>query len=176
MTTANTYDLKTVRYHWLSAILIVALWILGQTIDDFAKGDPRVYARSMHITLGLILAVVFVLRFTWRLKGGTKLPPAAPGVQGKLAIGVHHLLYLLIAVTVGLGIFAVWARGDNIFNLFRVPVFDPTDKELREQVVDIHGLLANSLLILAAGHAALAIWHHVVMKDGVLKRILPFLK
>jgi len=176
MTTATAYDSKTIHYHWISAALIVTLWILGQNIDNFAKGDPRVYARSLHITLGLVLAVVFVLRFRWRRKGGMKLPPASSGLAGKLAIGGHHLLYLLIGLTAIVGISAVWIRGDNIFNLFHVPVFDPTDKQLREEVVDIHGLLANSLLILAGGHALLAICHHTVMKDGVLKRIWPGLK
>ncbi len=176
MTTANTYDLKTIYYHWFSAALIFTLWLLGENIDWFAKGDPRVYARSLHITLGLILAFVFVRRFKWRIQGGVKLPQATPGGMGKLALGVHHLLYLLIGLTIILGIAAVWIRGDNIFNLFQVPAFDPTDKQLREDVVDVHGLLANSLLILAAGHAVLAIWHQLMIKDGVLKRMWPGLK
>ena len=67
-------------------------------------------------------------------------------------------------------------RGDNIFNLFKVPAFEPSNKQLREEVVDLHGLLANALLILAAGHSLLAIWHHVILKDGVLKRMWPNLK
>ena len=176
MTTASTYDSKTIFYHWISAVLILTLWLLGQNIDNFAKGDPRVYARSMHILLGIVLAVVYILRITWRAKGGVKLPPAAAGFAGKLGLGVHHLLYLLIGLILVLGIAAVWIRGDNIFNLFRVPVFDPNNKQLREDVVDYHGLLANALLVLAIGHALLAIVHHRVLKDDVLKRMWPGLK
>lgn len=176
MIITNTYDTKTIYYHWISAALILVLWFIGQNIDSFPKGDPRVIVRSIHITLGLILAVVFVSRLKWRFGGGIKLPQAVPGVLGKLAIGTHHLLYLLIALTILVGIAAVWIRGDSIFNLFQVPAFDPANKALREEVVDLHGLLANSLLVLAGGHTLIAIWHYKVVKDGVLRRIWPTLK
>jgi len=120
--------------------------------------------------------VVYVLRIKWKFTAAQKLPQATPGAAGKLAIGVHHLLYLILGLILILGIAAVWIRGDNIFNLFRVPAFPTTDKELRETVTDIHGLLANALLVLAAGHALMAIWHQVILKDGVLKRVWPSLK
>ena len=176
MTTNQSYDSKTISYHWISAGVILALWFIGQNIDSFAKGDPRVIVRSIHIVLGLLLAVLFVLRLKWRSQGGAKLPQATPGVLGKLATGTHHLLYLMIGLTIVVGIAAVWIRGDNIFNLFQVPAFDPENKQLREEVVDLHELLANALLVLAAGHALIAIWHHRIVKDGVLKRMWPSLK
>lgn len=176
MASVNTYDSKTIYYHWLSAGLIFTIWLIGQNIDSFGNGDPKIFVRSIHITLGLTLAVLFVLRLQWKFTGGTKLPQAVPGFFGKLATGVHGLLYLLIGVIVILGIAAVWIRGDNIFNLFHVPVFVTADKQLRHEVVDIHGLLADGLMILASGHALLAIWHHKIVKDGVLKRMWPTLK
>ena len=167
----DTYDTKTIRYHWISAALILMLWFIGENIDSFSKGDPRVIVRSIHITLGLIFALVLLLRLMWRAQGGTKLPSATEGILGKLAVGVHHLLYLLMGLTIIAGISAVWIRGDNIFNLLQVPPFDPTNKALRDDAVDLHGLLANALLILAGGHALIAIWHHKIVKDGVLKRM-----
>ena len=176
MTTPTSYDSKTIFYHWISVLLILTLWILGQNIDNFSKGDPRVIARSIHITLGVLLTVVYVLRIKWKFTAAQKLPQATPGAAGKLAIGVHHLLYLILGLILILGIAAVWIRGDNIFNLFRVPAFPTTDKELPETVTDIHGLLANALLVLAAGHALMAIWHQLILKDGVLKRVWPSLK
>ena len=176
MVPVNTYDLKTIYYHWFSACLILTIWLIGQNIDSFGKGDPKVFVRSIHITLGLVLAVFFVLRLQWKLTGGVRLAQAVPGLFGKLAAGVHGLLYLLLGLIIVIGIAAVWIRGDNIFNLFHVPVFETSDKQLRDQVVDIHGLLADALLILVSGHAMLAIWHHIILKDGVLKRMWPTLK
>jgi cytochrome b561 len=81
-----------------------------------------------------------------------------------------------MGLTILIGIASVWVRGDNIFNVIKIPAFDPTDEDLRENVVDINGFFANSLLILAGGHALLAIWHHRILKDGILKRMWPTLK
>jgi len=170
---SDAYDKKTIILHWLSALLVIVLWIAGQTIDFFPKGTPRVTARSLHISFGVMLAVVLLMRIMWRRGGGARLQAADDGALGKLSIGVHHLLYALMLAIVVIGIAAVWIRGDNIFNLFTVPAFDPANKELRHNVVELHGLLANILLALAAFHAAAALWHGLVKKDGVLRRMLP---
>ena len=155
---------------------MLALWLVGQSIDWFPRGTPRVNVRSLHITAGVLLALVLVLRLAWRRSGGVKLPAADPGPAGKAAIGVHHLLYLLLAGAVLAGLAAVWIRGDTLFNLFTVPAFDPGNKALREQAGELHELLANSLLVLAALHGAAAVWHHLHLKDGVLRRMWPGLK
>ncbi|MDC8785388.1 cytochrome b [Roseateles koreensis] len=167
------YDRRTIIFHWLSALLVLGLWVVGQTIDNFAKGDPRVMVRSLHISLGGVLAMLLVLRLRWRRNGGTQLPAANPGLQGRLAIGVHHLLYLLLAAVLAVGIACVWIRGDNLFNLFTVPAYDPANKSLRHDAVELHELLANTLLVVAALHAAAALAHHFLLKDGVLRRMWP---
>jgi cytochrome b561 len=169
---ADAYDSRTIALHWLTALLVIALWTVGQTIDFFPRGAPRITARSLHISAGVLLGLLLVVRIAWRRRGGLTLPPA-PGLAGRAAVGLHHLLYLLLAAVVIAGLASVWIRGDTLFNLFTVPAFDPANKELRETAVDLHGLLANLLLAGAGLHAAAALWHHHVMKDGVLRRMWP---
>lgn len=176
MATTISYDKKTIHYHWITAALILALWLIGQNIDSFAKGGPKELVRSIHIFFGVILSIVFVFRLRWKIVGGQKLPQAVPGLLGKVAIGVHHLLYLLIALTILIGMFSVWVRGDLIFNFIHIPAFDPSDIPLRKQVEHLHEYFANSLFVLASGHGLMAIWHQFVLKDGVLKRMWPTLK
>jgi cytochrome b561 len=97
MSSDNIYDTKTICYHWISAAIILTLWVVGQNIDSFEKGDPRVIVRSIHITLGLILALVFVIRVNWRIRGGVKLPQP-DGVQGKKHRGLIICCTLLWAL------------------------------------------------------------------------------
>ncbi len=172
-TMSQVYDSRTVGYHWISAGLVLCLWIIGQCIDFFPKGMPRISARSAHMSFGAILAILLVARIAWRWRGGAKLPPSDPGVKGKLAVGAHYLLYVLLIATVLMGMTSVWVRGDTFFNLFTVPAFDPGNKALAEDVVDLHGTIANTLLILAGLHAAVALAHHWILKDGVLRRMSP---
>ena len=172
MNPSTTHDPRTIFFHWACAALILALWGLGQTIDFFPKETPRIMARSTHIALGVLLALLLAARLQWRLHGATRLPPAIDGAAGRLATAAHHLLYVLTVATVVAGLAAVWIRGDNLFNLVQIPSIAPGNKSLRSNAVGLHEWLANGLLILAVLHAISALWHHLVLRDGVLRRML----
>ena len=170
MSDTPRFDSRTIALHWLSAAAIAVMWLLGQTIDFFPR-DQRYLALSTHVALGFALVAIIAARLSWRLGGGQKLPPAEAGALGKAAIGVHHLLYLLILVVLGLGLAVEAMRGDFLFHLIQLPLIAPVDRTLRRAVNGYHALLADGLVILAVLHAAAAIWHHVVKRDGVLLRM-----
>jgi cytochrome b561 len=172
----ETYDTRTIALHWASAALVLCLWIVAQSLDFFPKGMPRTTALSVHITLGLLLVALLAVRVAWRLSGGTRLAAADTGVLGRLAVGAHRLLYGLLCAAVIAGVACVWIRGDTWFNIVTVTALAPGDKSLRHNAVELHGLIANALLALAAVHSAAAAWHHSVRKDGVLRRMWPALQ
>ncbi|MBA5637916.1 cytochrome b [Duganella sp. LX20W] len=171
--TVQQYDARTIRLHWLTAGLVIALWCLGETIDWFPRGTARVYARSVHISLGALLGVVLMVRIWWRATAGEHLPGVGNNAAQVLAKVGHIALYLCVLAAVVLGVANVWVRGDNLFDLFKVPAFDPGNKALRHTVEEYHELAANLLLVLAGLHAAAALVHQYVFKDGVLARMLP---
>ena len=86
----------------------------------------------------------------------------------------HWLLYALLIITVALGVTNVWVRGDTIFNLFGVPAYDPGNRSLIHLVGGWHALAANTVLIVAGVHAAAALFHHYVLRDETLRRMLPW--
>ena len=49
------HDPTTVALHWISALLVVLLWTIGQTVDVFPNGPLRIDYRSVHIVLGVTL-------------------------------------------------------------------------------------------------------------------------
>jgi len=76
---AETYDRWTICLHWLTAALVATLCIIPQVIDDFPRSKLRIRARSAHIILGVLLALVVAQRMTccagcW---GGKRPSPAA---------------------------------------------------------------------------------------------------
>lgn len=168
---ADRYDITSIRLHWLTALIVVVLWCLGQTIDWFGQGVPRIAARSTHICLGVALGLILCYRLWWRATAGRRLPPAGSGLLLHLSTFVHYLLYFLLIMVVVLGLANTWARGDNIFNLFSIPAFDPGNKALRRQIEDLHALGANVLLCVAGFHAAAALVHRFVLKDSILQRM-----
>lgn len=170
---AATYDRPSIVLHWLTAGLVVILWTLGQTIDFFPKGAPKIDARSVHITLGATLALVLLVRILWRVTAGRRLPLAHAGWLGGAAKLVHYGLYLLVATTVVLGILNAWQRGDTLFNLYTIPKLVPGDVALRRTLQGLHGDFADVVLIVAGLHAAAALAHHYLLRDRVLRRMLP---
>ncbi|MGB8277517.1 MAG: cytochrome b [Methylovirgula sp.] len=171
--TPARYDRVTLCLHWLTAALVVEQWVGAQVIDDFANGAPRVAARSVHISLGLTLGIILIARILWRATRGRKLPPAEQGFLQVIAAATHWVLYALLVAIIPVGMFLVFVRGDSYFGLFSVPAFDAGNKILRHNVAELHGLLANAILIVAGLHAAAALFHHYVRHDNVLRRMMP---
>jgi cytochrome b561 len=167
------YDRRTIRLHWITAILVTVLWGVAQIIDLFPKGLPRICARSVHITLGVLLGAILVMRIWWRVRSGRRLPLAHRGAWGHVARTVHWVLYAGLAGVIVLGLLNAWARGDSIFNLLHIPKLLPDAPQVKPTVEYLHKTVANSLVILAAAHALAAIAHHFILRDGVLRRMLP---
>jgi cytochrome b561 len=167
------YDRTSIVLHWMTALLVVLLWVIAHLIDDYPRGQPQITVRSVHIGLGVILLSVLIIRMFWRLGGGRRLPLANTGWAGYLAKTVHYLLYAAVIAVLLAGIANVWVRGDSFFGWFRVPKFDPGNRQLRETVENLHATLANVLLFVAGAHALMALAHHFIFRDGVLRRMLP---
>ena len=167
------YDRRTVMLHWTVAFLVIGLWIAGQCINLMPRGTPKIMFRSAHIAFGVVLTVFWIYRIYWRAFRGVKLNSLQAGWLGRFSRAYHPFLYALIGLLALSGLAAVWIRGDNLFDLFIVPAFDPGNKELRRNAVQLHEWLANGLLAAAALHLFAALWHHWKLKDGLLNRMWP---
>jgi cytochrome b561 len=169
-----TFDRTSIWLHWLTALLVAALWTIGQTAEWFARGSTGRFAMwSSHFTLGALLALIYIVRVIWKLSRGRRLPGVGSPWLVKLAAAGHGLLYVGLAVVISLGISAAVSRGSSVWGLFHYPKL--IDDEWREPLSDWHGLAANILLGVAGAHALIALVHQYVWRDGVLTRMWPAL-
>jgi cytochrome b561 len=164
----------TIVLHWLTALLVIGLWTIGQTIDFAPKGAARVDYRSIHMTLGVILGAVLIVRLVWRTTRGGMLPAVQQGIMLVVARASHGLLYALLLTTVTLGVLNVWARGDSVYTLVSLPHWHPGDRSFIHQIGNWHALVANAVLIVAGLHSAAALFHHFILRDATLRRMLPW--
>ena len=173
VTNPLNYDGISIFLHWLTAALVGTLWTLGQCFSYFAQGAPRNAALSIHILLGITLGAVLLVRIAWRSSAGRRLPAADSGRAGRLAHSAHHGLYVLLVVTVALGLSRVWLHGNQVFEWFGFarPAF--STRALTRTVGGLHGDFADVVVILAGLHAAAALAHHYLLRDSVLQRMLP---
>ena len=175
--TQQRYDRMTIALHWIIALIIVLQWAGAHMIDWFPKGSCRVDARSVHIICGVFLTFALVYRIYWRSAKGVHFSLQTRSAQERLAKFVHYALYVLLTVVLGFGIFNTWIRGDDIFGLFHIPKFGAYDAlsrhSIANQIVGWHRLTSNALLVLGGGHAVVALVHHYLLKDDILRRMLP---
>lgn len=170
------YDRFTITLHWLTAGLVILLFALALGWDLFEHGSPlRKGMQSLHISLGILLGVVILTRLAWRFTGGRRLPPASSGWLQRAATGMHVSLYVLLVAQVILGLTLRWAQAESFmfFGLFPLQFSGTEHRTLAHTIEELHDAVAWIIISLAGLHAAAALVHHYVWKDGVLRRMLP---
>ena len=157
------YGAVAQTFHWVTVILLAAAWLI-------AHGDSR----PLHMTLGFTVFVIVAARLVWR---AFDRQPAHDSLSPVVALGstlVHWLLYaMLIAIPVS-AIVGTWLGGHPIvvYGLDLGP-YVAESRQLGHQIMEVHELLANAIVVVAGLHATAALFHHFFMKDGVLKAMLP---
>jgi cytochrome b561 len=171
------YGAVSPMMHWFTVALVILAWFLGEFDDVFPKGAARAAGLFVHISAGLSVIGILVLRLLWRLADPP--PPIEQTILGewldRAGRLVHYVLYaLLVAVPVS-GIVVQFARGDSLplFGLTEIVSPWTRDRAFARSVKEIHEVTANALVILAAFHAAAAFVHHWVLRDRTLLRMLP---
>lgn len=161
------YDRTTIVLHWLTAILVAGLWVVGQTADFLPEHSlAQNVVWSSHVTFGFALAGIVAYRLVWRATSGAGLPAADSGALHVLAKTTHDLLYALLVVTIALGIANAFIRGYDLFHLVTLPQLGV--KDWKKPVTDWHGLAADAVLIVAGFHAAAALIHHYAWRDRLI--------
>jgi cytochrome b561 len=169
------YGAATRALHWVTALAVPAAWLAGQVVDAFGRAwEPAVV--FAHVTLGVALVALLALRLAWRAVDPP--PPALPSRfdpwAARAATAGHWLLYALLAGVLAAGIVHQFARGNAlpVFGLFEIASPWARDRAFVRATKEVHELLANALLIVALGHAAMALAHHRFLKDATLRRML----
>ena len=163
--------------HWLTAIFVVAGFLIGQFGDVLPRGAPRQYGLVVHMTLGQIVLTLLVIRLLWRQLNPPPPLEATPlGALGTLAARASHVtLYALLFAVPVLGMIVQLKRGHAlpVFGVFDLSSPWPADRNIARSVLWLHSTLADALLILAGIHACAALLHHWLWRDRTLKRMLP---
>jgi cytochrome b561 len=167
------YGRVAIGLHWVSAMTILTLWLIGQFNGFLPRGPLRLGIWSAHVLLGLVLALVVAVRIYWRLRH----PPGETQDRGLLyafaELG-HLALYGLMPTVIALGLANAFLRGFSMFGVWSLPKL-PASPDLAQSIDGWHALTANTLVVVALMHAAAAMFHHFVLRDGVLGHMLPAL-
>lgn len=171
------YDLMAISLHWATVVLVLANFLLALTWD----GAPRPTRHLMivaHMSFGVLLSVIVPLRIVWRLIPGHQMPPAVSGLVELASKAVHYLLYAMLLAEAVLGFVLRWSGGEamSFFGL-AIPSMLPTvSRPTHHLIGELHQWNGYAIVALAAGHAGAALYHHLIVRDRVLSRMLPLVR
>jgi len=170
------YGRLSVTLHWLMLVLLAAVYACMELNDIFPRGSAgRDAMKTWHYMLGLAVLALVLVRVPLALAGATpRIVPVPPPWQSWLATAMKLALYAFMVATPLLGWLLLSAKGSPIpFFGLNLPALIGEDKATAHTIKEIHETLANLGYFLIAAHAAAALFHHYVVRDNTLQRMLP---
>ena len=168
------YGSTAVAFHWAVAALVVFLGTLGHPVRRHPSGVPRVLdqhpwlrraclsrPRHRQTCLAHIPQAARSAARHWRVRS----PIFAHGAPSPLCADGPHPDFGFVAF--------VWHGRAFDYGLARLNFGVASNRAVFEPAEEVHQVLAYCLFGLAALHAAAALYHHFVRRDGVLVRMLP---
>jgi cytochrome b561 len=174
--THDRYGALSITMHWLMLALLVAVYACILLREEYPRGsDLREALKTWHFMLGLSVLVLVILRLAIRLSGPTpRIVPEVAVWQHRLAAAMHLALYLFLIVMPLLGWLALSADGKPVpFFGLELPALWGTDKDFAHSVEEVHETIGEIGYWLVGLHAAAALFHHYVVRDNTLLRMLP---
>jgi cytochrome b561 len=162
-------------FHWLIVALLAIQLPLGWLMPDIHRGMTPGIAMSLHVSIGMTILVLIVLRFVWRLTHPVAPETNLPPWQRVSSELVHWLLYVVVLLTTLSGWLAASAKGWTIdlFGVSPLPRLVEQGSPLGRSIGDLHAALTWVLLGLVGLHVVTAFVHLSVYRDRVMYRMLP---
>lgn len=162
-------------FHWAVVALLVAQAPLGWIMRGLRRGQPPDTPLEAHITIGMAILLLIVLRFLWRLSHPVAPESTLPAWQRVSAEWVHWLLYLVVLLTTLTGWLLDSARGTDAAFVGGValPRLVPEGSAFGQAIGRWHATMVWVLVGLVSFHVLAALVHYFIYRDGVMQRILP---
>jgi cytochrome b561 len=183
-TRGRRYDGVAMALHWLTALAVLGLLVVGLVMTDLPRGSALQFVLFQgHKSVGITVLLLTVARLAWRLAHRPPpLPASMPPWERAAAHAGHLGLYLFLLAMPLTGWALVSASPLNIPTVLygvlpwpHLPILATLadKKPVAAALATTHGALAWILIALLVVHVGAALRHHVLLKDDVLRRMVP---
>ncbi len=174
--TTHRYGSLSIALHWLTVLLFIGVYAFINLKGLFPKGsDARELMKTWHFMMGLtVLATVLVRIVVTLTSVSPRITPNPPALQNLAAKAMHLALYALMLGLPIAGWLILSASGKPIpFFGLQLPALIGENKELARSIKEVHEAVGTAGYFLIGFHALAGLYHHYLVKDDTLLRMLP---
>ena len=159
-------------FHWLSAAVLIIQIPLGFYLVDLDYNELRLTIESIHVTVGLSVLYLTILRLIYKLFNPTPKLSQSIFVGQRIIAKLNHIfLYISILVITTSGALKKLYNGEQLDMLFfNLEIKD--NFELAEIFYEVHIIGNYTLIALITLHISAVIIHKILFKENLLKKIL----
>jgi cytochrome b561 len=181
---SRRYGVVAAALHWVIAGAVIFMLWFGRYMTDLPKGSfERLQAIQLHRAIGITILLLTLVRIGWRLHNrGPNPMPSLKGWELWLMKTVHYWFYILL-LAIPLTGWISTSTGElrvpiSFFGWFHWPFFpgSASNHAANEVFTEGHEFLGNVMIGLIALHILGALRHTFVLRDRLLKRMLPWAK
>jgi cytochrome b561 len=131
---------------------------------------------SIHRPLGILVLVFVIVRFVNRqVKPPPPFPERMSALERAAAVGSERLLYALMFMMplIGWGMLSAARYPIVMFGSIHLPPILPHSMRLFTVLRTSHTILAYLLFFTFMAHLSAVLFHTLVLRDGLLRRMAP---
>ncbi|MDM8357390.1 cytochrome b [Pandoraea communis] len=161
-------------FHWVMVLLLIAQYTVAWTMPEIHRGTLPVGLVGWHLSIGTALLALVLARLLWRtthpVQGASNTP-----LLNALAGAGHAAIYVLLFAVPIMGWINASSRGYpvQLFGAITLPSLSTTGSTLGHAMGDIHVYGSYILLGIVGVHVLAALYHRLILRDGVMERMLP---
>lgn len=169
----DVYGRVSQALHWVMAFYLIrqAVGVLAGYVNE-AENVVSHFLEGKHQPTGVAILVLLLIRLAWvATQAGHR--PRHPGTAGKFAVGGHLLLYILMLLVPVTGLLIAWGKGKGL-QAYGLTLFK-AGPEVEWAIAlgrTLHTPVGWMLMVLIGGHIAIALYHHFVIHDRTMSRML----
>jgi cytochrome b561 len=173
MTDRLQYGTTAKVFHWLVVALLLVQYLIGWLMPDIHKGMKPGAAMTLHVSFGIVILALIVVRLVWRLTHPVAPESSLPPWQRLSSEAVHWLLYALVLATTVTGWLFASFRGWSLSLFYLVPMPLASENAAAGKAIDgLHQAMEWALLVAIGIHVAAALAHIFVYRDRIMQRML----
>jgi len=164
------YSKRMVIVHWLTLVLLIAAWLLGDAVNEARKEEgATLLGYAVHGLVGGAVLLFTLARLYFRNKDGVP-PPLGDTLMDKAAKGIHHALYAALILVPVSGAMQI-ATSDVYGALMAWDASLLPKKFTGVPAHEVHEILVNVLIVLGVVHVLGALKHQFIAKNGIMERM-----